>query len=57
MDVVNWFLDPANWQGTSGIPNRLFEHLALAAVALVTATIIALPVRPVRGPHGPLGRT
>ena len=43
MDVVNWFLDPNNWQGTSGIPNRLFEHLALAAVALVTATIIALP--------------
>ena len=36
MDVINWFADPANWQGTSGIPNRLFEHLALAAAALVS---------------------
>lgn len=43
MDVVNWFLDPANWQGTPGIPNRLFEHLVLAGAALVTATVIALP--------------
>ena len=28
-DIVDLFLDPANWEGTAGIPNRLFEHLVI----------------------------
>jgi osmoprotectant transport system permease protein len=43
-DIVGWFLDPANWTGTESIPQRIFEHLALCAAAIVTATVIGLPV-------------
>ncbi len=43
-DVVGWFLDPANWTGTSSIPQRVFEHLALCAAAILTATAIGLPI-------------
>ena len=31
MDLINWFLDPVNWQGAAGIPNRLFEHIQRVA--------------------------
>ena len=30
--VVAWFLDPANWMGSTGIPARLAEHGELATV-------------------------
>ena len=43
-DIVSWFLDPANLSGPASIPNWLFEHIVLCAAALVTATLIALPV-------------
>ena len=43
-DIVGWFLDPANLSGPASIPNRLFEHIVLCAAALVTATLIALPI-------------
>ncbi len=39
-----WLTDPANWQGPGGIPNRLAEHLALSAAALLIAAVVALPV-------------
>ncbi|HEY3523787.1 MAG TPA: ABC transporter permease [Candidatus Limnocylindrales bacterium] len=41
--TVAWLTDPANWQGPSGIPSRVVEHLALSAAALLIATAIALP--------------
>ena len=41
--VVNFFLDPANWNGTTGIPNRLFEHLVISGLAFVVASLIAIP--------------
>ena len=44
MDVISWFLDPANWQGESGIPNRLLEHVALSGAALLTAALIGLSI-------------
>ena len=28
--IVDFFLDPANWTGTTGIPNRLIEHLVIS---------------------------
>jgi len=43
MDVVNWFLDPANITGPTGYLQRLLEHIVLSGAALLTATVVALP--------------
>lgn len=43
-EVLAFFMDPANWEGTRGIPNRLVEHLAVSGLAIVVATAIGLPV-------------
>jgi len=43
-DIINFFTDPTHWTGTTGIPNRLLEHLIISAIALVVATIIGLPL-------------
>lgn len=43
-DVVAWFADPANWSGTTGIPNRLIEHLRLSGSSMALAMVIALPI-------------
>ena len=43
-DIVTWFLDPAHLTGTDGIPQRLFEHVALSGAAILTATVIGLPI-------------
>jgi osmoprotectant transport system permease protein len=43
-EVIAWFTDPANWQGQSGIPFRILEHLAISGVSIVVATLIALPI-------------
>lgn len=40
---IGWILDPAHWNGPSGIPTRLFEHLAITGAALLIAGLIALP--------------
>jgi osmoprotectant transport system permease protein len=42
--VVNFFLDQANWTGTTGIPNRLVEHLMICVVAIIAASLVAIPV-------------
>lgn len=41
---IQWLSDPANWQGSMGIPARLFEHLGYSAIVLVISLAIALPV-------------
>ncbi len=41
---VAWILDPAHWSGSDGIPTRLVEHVVLAAVALLLAVLIAVPI-------------
>jgi osmoprotectant transport system permease protein len=43
-ELLAWFMDPANWQGESGIPFRLAEHVAISAVSILAATLIALPI-------------
>ena len=46
MDITQvgaWFTDPANWMGTNGIPNRLFEHVWLSALVVVVGAAIAIP--------------
>jgi osmoprotectant transport system permease protein len=42
--VAAWFADPANWAGTSGIPNRTFEHVWLSALTVLVGTAIAVPI-------------
>lgn len=39
-----WISDPANWQGESGIPNRIIEHLVYSASSLLIAAVLALPL-------------
>ncbi len=42
--VIAWFLDPATWSGSSGIPNRLVEHVELAGLAVLVGVLVAVPV-------------
>ena len=39
-----WLADPAHWQGSSGIPTRLLEHLGITALTLVIACALAWPL-------------
>jgi osmoprotectant transport system permease protein len=43
-EVMAFFMDPANWEGSRGIPSRLVEHLAVSGLAIVVATAIGLPI-------------
>jgi len=43
-DVIAFFSDPTHWQGTLGIPNRLFEHLVISGLSILVATLIAIPI-------------
>jgi osmoprotectant transport system permease protein len=43
-DIFGFLFDPAHWQGDTGIPNRLLEHLVISGLAIVAATLIALPI-------------
>lgn len=42
-DLVAWFLDGANWTGSSGIPNRVWEHVQISVLATLAAAAIAMP--------------
>lgn len=42
--IIAFLTDPANWQGTTGIPNRLLEHLAISGLSIAIATAIAVPL-------------
>ena len=42
--VLDWFADPAHWQGEDGIANRLLEHSLLTVTATLLAVLIGLPV-------------
>jgi osmoprotectant transport system permease protein len=43
-DILGFFLDPSNWTGQTGIPNRMFEHLVISGLAILIATLIGLPL-------------
>lgn len=43
-ETVGWLTDPGNWSGASGIPVRLFEHVAVSLAALLLTMAIALPI-------------
>jgi osmoprotectant transport system permease protein len=42
-DAVNWIFDPAHYAGDGSIPARLGEHLLFTLVALVLASVVAIP--------------
>jgi osmoprotectant transport system permease protein len=43
-DVWSWFSNSDRWSGTSGIPNRLYEHLKMSLVAVALAIVAGLPI-------------
>jgi len=43
-DVARWFADPANWQGSHGIPVRVLEHLELSGLAVAVGVLAAVPL-------------
>jgi osmoprotectant transport system permease protein len=42
--IVAFLTDPANWTGTTGIPNRLQEHLVICGLSVLLAALIAIPL-------------
>lgn len=44
MNLFDYLLDPANWQGPSGIWVLLLQHLAYTAAAVGIAAVVAIPV-------------
>jgi osmoprotectant transport system permease protein len=52
LEVLAWFADPEQWQGRSGIPARITEHLGYCAQALVIAAVIAVPLGALIGHTG-----
>ena len=51
-DVLAWFTDPANWQGSAGIPSRTLEHIRLSAFATMVAAGLAVPLGVLLGHSG-----
>lgn len=43
-DLVAWFLDPANWQGSAGILARILEHVLYSVIAIIVSIAVALPI-------------
>lgn len=42
--VLDWYADPANWQGEDGVLNRLLEHSLLTVTATLVAALVGLPI-------------
>ena len=42
--LLAFLSDAANWQAETGIPNRLVEHILISLLAVLTASLIALPL-------------
>jgi osmoprotectant transport system permease protein len=51
-EVIAWFADPQNWQGSSGVPNRVLEHLGYTLQAVLLAVLVAVPLGAVIGHTG-----
>ena len=43
-ELANWLADPANWQGPSGVPTRVLQHMGYSVGATIVATLTALPL-------------
>jgi osmoprotectant transport system permease protein len=44
IEIIEWFGNPATWQGPTGIPARLTEHVWISVVSIAAATLVALPI-------------
>jgi osmoprotectant transport system permease protein len=53
--VAQWFVDPAHWSGSDGIPTRFVEHVQLSAESVLIGAVIALPIGIVLGHYGRFG--
>ena len=42
--LARWLTDPANWQGSHGIPVRILEHIELSGLSVLVAVAIAMPI-------------
>ncbi len=42
--VATWLTDPANWQGSTGIPMRTAVYLGHCGLTLLLAAVIAIPL-------------
>jgi len=42
--MIDWFLNPAQWHGSGGIPTLLAQHLGYSFISLFIAMVIALPI-------------
>ncbi|TME65809.1 MAG: ABC transporter permease, partial [Chloroflexi bacterium] len=54
-DLLRWLTDPVNWQGSHGIPVRVFEHIELSAISVAVALLIAMPIALYLGHTGRAG--
>lgn len=43
-DLIAWFLDPVNWQGSAGVPARVLEHVWYSLIAIIVSIAVALPI-------------
>lgn len=53
--VLDWFTQPGQWSGPDGIPNRVGEHLYYSGLALLIATVVAVPLGLLIGHTGRAG--
>ncbi|TME33274.1 MAG: ABC transporter permease [Chloroflexi bacterium] len=42
--LARWLTDPANWQGSHGIPVRILEHIELSGLSVLVAVAVAMPI-------------
>ena len=53
--LARWLTDPANWQGSHGIPTRVLEHIELSGLSVLVALLIAMPIALYLGHTGRAG--
>ena len=41
--VLEWFRDPANWAGSTGVPARMLEHIYISFLSVGMSALVALP--------------
>jgi osmoprotectant transport system permease protein len=47
--VWDWLTDGSHWQGSEGVPHRLFEHVQISVAPIILAILIAVPIGLVLG--------
>jgi osmoprotectant transport system permease protein len=50
--LFSWFASSAHWHGTSGVPQRILEHLGYTGLTMLFALVISLPVGALVGHTG-----